>query len=161
MLLAFYWKLYNILCESSERVSKLANDCCLHIVLSCYKNKQVQYFDSPSRIHICIYKILAQWLFLFLGILKMLSFTQYVICSRYFFRAFSVSYQANVKDGKAIYLAMVSDWDVDAAFLSSSDPFLRLKVEIKPFEQGELLHDKLGTVALILATMTSCTNDVN
>lgn len=58
--------------------------------------------------------------------------------------AFSVSYQANVKDGKAIYLAMVSDWDVDAAFLSSSDPLLRLKIEIKPFEQGELLHDKLG-----------------
>lgn len=57
-----------------------------------------------------------------------------------------MSYQANVKDGKAIYLAMVSDWDVDAAFLSSSDPFLRLKVEVKPFEQGELLHDKLGNL---------------
>ena len=57
-----------------------------------------------------------------------------------------MSYQASAKDGKAIYLAMVSDWDVDAAFLGSSDPVLRLKVEVKLFEQGELLHEKLGNL---------------
>jgi hypothetical protein len=31
---------------------------------------------------------------------------------------------------------MLSDWDLDAAFLGSSDPFLRLKVDLKPFEEG-------------------------
>lgn len=38
--------------------------------------------------------------------------------------------------GKELYLSLLSDWDLDAAFLSSSDPCLRLKVDLKPFEEG-------------------------
>jgi hypothetical protein len=33
---------------------------------------------------------------------------------------------------------MLSDWDLDAAFFGASDPQLRLKVDLKPFEEGLL-----------------------
>ena len=36
-----------------------------------------------------------------------------------------------------MYLSLLSDWDLDAAFLSASDPYLRLKVDTKPFEEGQ------------------------
>lgn len=49
---------------------------------------------------------------------------------------FTVSYLARDDEGGNAYLGLLSDWDLDAAFLSSSEPCLKLKVELKPFEQG-------------------------
>ncbi|XP_013791235.2 TBC1 domain family member 25-like, partial [Limulus polyphemus] len=53
-----------------------------------------------------------------------------------FSREFTISYLAPDEDGCQTYLALLSDWDLDAAFLGSSDPFLQLKVDLKPFEEG-------------------------
>ena len=41
------------------------------------------------------------------------------------------------ENGEEAYLSLLSDWDLDAAFLTASDPYLRLKVDLKPFEDGE------------------------
>ena len=49
---------------------------------------------------------------------------------------FTLSYLAKDDRGQEIYLAMLSDWDLDAAFFGSSDPLLRLKMDLKPFEEG-------------------------
>lgn len=49
---------------------------------------------------------------------------------------FTVSYLARDDEGGDAYLGLLSDWDLDAAFLSSSEPCLKLKVELKPFEDG-------------------------
>ncbi|CAL1264889.1 unnamed protein product [Larinioides sclopetarius] len=49
---------------------------------------------------------------------------------------FSISYFARDEEGKDTYLSLLSDWDLDAAFLGSSDPCLQLKVDLKPFEEG-------------------------
>jgi len=38
--------------------------------------------------------------------------------------------------GEDVYLALLSDWDLDAAFISASNPCLQLKVDLKPFEPG-------------------------
>ncbi|XP_076310845.1 TBC1 domain family member 25-like isoform X2 [Tachypleus tridentatus] len=59
-------------------------------------------------------------------------------------REFTISYVASDKDGGPTYLALLSDWDLDAAFLSSSDPFLQLKVDLKPFEEGLEDWDIIG-----------------
>ncbi|XP_033745218.1 TBC1 domain family member 25-like isoform X3 [Pecten maximus] len=57
----------------------------------------------------------------------MLSFTE---------RDFTLSYRTRDDEGQEIYLSMLSDWDMDAAFQSASDPCLQLKVDLKPFEEG-------------------------
>jgi len=31
---------------------------------------------------------------------------------------------------------MLSDWDMDAAFQNASDPCLKLKVDLRPFDEG-------------------------
>lgn len=49
---------------------------------------------------------------------------------------FTVSYLARDDMGQEAYLSLLSDWDLDAAFLSSSHPCLRLKVDLRPFEEG-------------------------
>ncbi|XP_013412563.2 TBC1 domain family member 25-like isoform X2 [Lingula anatina] len=49
---------------------------------------------------------------------------------------FTVSYLAKDERGQDCYLALLSDWDLDAAFLCASEPCLRLKVDLKPFEDG-------------------------
>lgn len=49
---------------------------------------------------------------------------------------FSISYLARDEEGRDTYLSLLSDWDLDAAFLGSSDPYLQLKVDLKPFEEG-------------------------
>lgn len=54
-----------------------------------------------------------------------------------FSREFSISYFARDEEGKDTYLSLLSDWDLDAAFLGSSDPCLQLKVDLKPFEEGK------------------------
>ena len=53
-------------------------------------------------------------------------------------RDFTISYLARDDYGQEMYLSLLSDWDIDAAFLSASnDPYLRLKVDLKPFEESE------------------------
>lgn len=47
-----------------------------------------------------------------------------------------MSYLVRDDYGKEIYLSMLSDWDMDAAIQSASDPCLQLKVDAKPFEEG-------------------------
>ena len=49
---------------------------------------------------------------------------------------FVISYSAKDNKGHELYLALLSDWDLDAAFFGSSEPCLRLKVDLKPFEEG-------------------------
>ena len=51
-------------------------------------------------------------------------------------RSFTISYLAKDELGQDVYLPLLSDWDLDAAFLSASDPYLRLKVDLRPFEEG-------------------------
>jgi len=49
---------------------------------------------------------------------------------------FTISYLATDDTGEDVYLSLLSDWDLDAAFISASNPCLRLKVDLKPFEPG-------------------------
>ncbi|XP_064632249.1 TBC1 domain family member 25-like isoform X2 [Lineus longissimus] len=49
---------------------------------------------------------------------------------------FTISYLSKDDHGREVYTSLLSDWDLDAAFLSASDPCLRLKVDLKPFEEG-------------------------
>ncbi|XP_022645760.1 TBC1 domain family member 25-like isoform X2 [Varroa destructor] len=49
---------------------------------------------------------------------------------------FTIHYLAKDDEGKETYLGLLSDWDLDAAFLSSSHPCLSLLVDLKPFEEG-------------------------
>lgn len=36
-----------------------------------------------------------------------------------------------------MYLSLVSDWDLDVAFVSAAKPYLQLKMDIKPSEESE------------------------
>ncbi|XP_045164728.2 TBC1 domain family member 25-like [Mercenaria mercenaria] len=47
---------------------------------------------------------------------------------------FTISYLSQ-DGGQEVYLSMLSDWDMDAAFQNASDPCLKLKVELKPFDE--------------------------
>ncbi|KAH3818719.1 TBC1 domain family member 25-like [Dreissena polymorpha] len=48
---------------------------------------------------------------------------------------FTISYLS--QDGSQdVYLSMLSDWDMDAAFQNASDPCLKLKVDLKPFDEA-------------------------
>lgn len=49
---------------------------------------------------------------------------------------FTVSYLARDDEGGDTYLGLLSDWDLDAAFLSSSEPCLKLRVEPKPYDKS-------------------------
>ncbi|KAK5646294.1 hypothetical protein RI129_004758 [Pyrocoelia pectoralis] len=56
---------------------------------------------------------------------------------------FAISYKLNDVHGNEFYMPLLSDWELDAAFLkaynlslgSSSEPCLCLKVDLKPFEE--------------------------
>jgi len=47
-----------------------------------------------------------------------------------------MSYLATDDTGEEVYLSLLSDWDLDAAFFGASNPILRLKVDVRPFEEG-------------------------
>ncbi|XP_070558659.1 TBC1 domain family member 25-like isoform X2 [Ptychodera flava] len=53
---------------------------------------------------------------------------------------FTISYLSRDEKGEEVYLSLLSDWDVDAAFLSASQPYLQIKVDTKPFD-GPGLED--------------------
>ena len=82
-------------------------------------------------------------------------------CVLYFRREFSISYLGEDEGGQEAYLALLSDWDLDAAFLESAEPYLRLKVDLRPFEEGRLCTlaqqiYNLGYSITFLPLTTSC-----
>ncbi|MBN3322542.1 TBC25 protein, partial [Atractosteus spatula] len=56
-------------------------------------------------------------------------------------RNFGISYLSRDKQGVEAYLSLMSDWDLDAAFVSAAKPYLQLKIDIKPSEDSPLLED--------------------
>lgn len=66
----------------------------------------------------------------------------YLFSALFTFREFTIHYLAKDDEGKETYLGLLSDWDLDAAFLSSSHPCLSLLVDLKPFEEGKLSRYK-------------------
>lgn len=56
-------------------------------------------------------------------------------------RNFSVGYLSRDRSGAEMYLSLVSDWDLDVAFVSAARPFLQLKMDIKPSEDSPVLED--------------------
>lgn len=49
---------------------------------------------------------------------------------------FTVAYRAIDDYGQETYLSLLSDWDLDAAFLSASEPCLGLQIEPKPLQDS-------------------------
>lgn len=56
-------------------------------------------------------------------------------------RNFSVGYLSRDRSGAEMYMSLVSDWDLDVAFVSAARPFLQLKMDIKPSEDSPVLED--------------------
>lgn len=54
---------------------------------------------------------------------------------------FAIYYLATDNYGQNVYLSLLSDWDLDAAFFGASNPHLSLKVDLKPFEDDGLDED--------------------
>lgn len=52
-------------------------------------------------------------------------------------RNFGISYLSRDRGGVEVYVSLLSDWDLDAAFVSAAKPFLQLKVDIKPSEDSK------------------------
>lgn len=48
-----------------------------------------------------------------------------------------------------MYLSLLSDWDLDVAFVSAAKPYLQLKMDIKPSEDSKNTY-------LSLALLTKC-----
>ncbi|KAJ1519973.1 hypothetical protein ONE63_004205 [Megalurothrips usitatus] len=59
---------------------------------------------------------------------------------------FTVSYRAIDDYGQETYLSLLSDWDLDAAFLSASEPCLGLQIEPKPFQENAEEWDEAAQV---------------
>lgn len=66
-----------------------------------------------------------------------MNITNYLLIFMFFFlnRQFAISYLSRDERGRESYLSLVSDWDLNMAF-KQSDPNLKLKVDLKPFEEG-------------------------
>ncbi|XP_007231967.3 TBC1 domain family member 25 isoform X1 [Astyanax mexicanus] len=56
-------------------------------------------------------------------------------------RNFGISYLSRDRGGVEVYLSLLSDWDLDAAFVSAAKPYLQLKMDIKPAEDSPVLED--------------------
>ncbi|XP_051760276.1 TBC1 domain family member 25 isoform X2 [Ctenopharyngodon idella] len=56
-------------------------------------------------------------------------------------RNFGISYLSRDRGGVEVYVSLLSDWDLDAAFVSAAKPFLQLKMDIKPTEDSPVLED--------------------
>ncbi|WAR25371.1 TBC25-like protein [Mya arenaria] len=66
---------------------------------------------------------------------------------------FTISY-ASQDGGQDVYLSMLSDWDMDAAFQNASDPCLKLKVDLKPFDDALEDWDIIAPVEIPQYRMT-------
>ncbi|KAJ8259985.1 hypothetical protein GJAV_G00175750 [Gymnothorax javanicus] len=56
-------------------------------------------------------------------------------------RSFGISYLSRDRGGVEVYLSLLSDWDLDAAFVSAAKPYLQLKIDIKSSEDSPVLED--------------------
>ncbi|CAJ1055218.1 TBC1 domain family member 25 isoform X1 [Xyrichtys novacula] len=56
-------------------------------------------------------------------------------------RNFGISYLSRDRSGAEMYLSLLSDWDLDVAFLSAAKPHLQLKMDIKPSEDSPVMED--------------------
>ncbi|XP_056129954.1 TBC1 domain family member 25 [Lampris incognitus] len=56
-------------------------------------------------------------------------------------RNFGISYLSRDRNGDEVYLSLLSDWDLDAAFVSAAKPYLQLKMDIKPSEDSPVMED--------------------
>lgn len=56
-------------------------------------------------------------------------------------RNFSVSYLSRDRSSVETYLSLLSDWDLDVAFMSAAKPFLQLKMDVKPSEDSPVMED--------------------
>ncbi|XP_011471287.2 TBC1 domain family member 25 [Oryzias latipes] len=56
-------------------------------------------------------------------------------------RNFNISYLCRDRSSAEMYLSLLSDWDLDVAFLSAAKPFLELKMDVKPSEDSPVMED--------------------
>ncbi|XP_035512204.1 TBC1 domain family member 25 isoform X1 [Morone saxatilis] len=56
-------------------------------------------------------------------------------------RNFGISYLSRDRSGAEMFLSLVSDWDLDVAFVSAAKPYLQLKMDIKPSEDSPVMED--------------------
>jgi len=50
--------------------------------------------------------------------------------------SFQITYLCRDDIGEKLFLPMLTDWDLDAAFLTSSEPHLKLKLDAEPHQKG-------------------------
>ncbi|XP_026187923.1 TBC1 domain family member 25 isoform X2 [Mastacembelus armatus] len=56
-------------------------------------------------------------------------------------RNFGISYLSRDRSDAEMYLSLLSDWDLDVAFVSAAKPHLQLKMDIKPSEDSPVMED--------------------
>lgn len=56
-------------------------------------------------------------------------------------RNFGISYLSRDRSGTEMYMSLLSDWDLDVAFVSAAKPYLQLKMDIKPSEDSPVMED--------------------
>lgn len=56
-------------------------------------------------------------------------------------RNFGISYLSRDRSGAEMYLPLLSDCDLDLAFVSAAKPYLQLKMDIKPSEDSPVMED--------------------
>uniref|UniRef100_UPI0037E704E7 TBC1 domain family member 25 n=1 Tax=Semicossyphus pulcher TaxID=241346 RepID=UPI0037E704E7 len=56
-------------------------------------------------------------------------------------RNFGISYLSRDRSGAEMYMSLLSDWDLDVAFLSAAKPHLQLKMDVKPAEDSPVMED--------------------
>lgn len=54
-------------------------------------------------------------------------------------RNFGMSYLSRDRSGSETYLSLLSDFDLDVAFVSAAKPYLQLRMDIKPSEDSEYI----------------------
>ncbi|XP_056278046.1 TBC1 domain family member 25 isoform X2 [Pseudoliparis swirei] len=56
-------------------------------------------------------------------------------------RSFGMSYLSRDRSGAEMFLPLLSDWDLDLAFVSAAKPYLQLKMDVKPSEDSPVMED--------------------
>ncbi|KAK9515876.1 hypothetical protein VZT92_026478 [Zoarces viviparus] len=56
-------------------------------------------------------------------------------------RNFGINYLSRDRSGAETFLSLLSDWDLDVAFVSAAKPYLQLKMDIKPSEDSPVMED--------------------
>ncbi|XP_068453216.1 TBC1 domain family member 25 [Clinocottus analis] len=56
-------------------------------------------------------------------------------------RNFGISYLSRDRTGAEMFLSLLSDGDLDVAFVSAAKPYLQLKMDVKPSEDSPVMED--------------------